>query len=91
MIQRIKDRKGVVARFGTGTVKIYPYVLKSRFGGQVELTECTPTEIGKQPEDGSLVPDKPKIVLDFGSLQSLDVLIEKLQDLREEMVHEFKL
>lgn len=91
MIQRIKDGKGVVARFGMGTVKIHPYTLKSRFGGQVELTQCVPTKIGDPPVEGSLVPDKAKIVLDFASLKSLDVLIEKLKDLREEMVDEFNL
>lgn len=87
MVQGIKATRGlrgVIARFGKGTVKVKQYLLKGRFGGQVELTTCPPTEIGEDPNNGKSTG--LKVVLDFSNVQSLDVVIERLQDLRKEMV-----
>lgn len=89
MIQRIKDKRGVVARFGSGTVKVKPYTLKTRFGGQIELTQCAPAPVGSVPPEGTTAEGTAKIVLDFATVASLDVLIAKLQALREDMVNEF--
>lgn len=86
MIQKLRNNKGAVARFGQGTVKIKPYTLKTRFGAQVELTSCSRAEIGA--EAAETIPHSNKIVLDFSNVESLDVLIEKLTDLRSDLVNE---
>jgi hypothetical protein len=39
MIQLLKNKRGAVARFGAGLIKISQYTLKTRFGGQIELVE----------------------------------------------------
>lgn len=83
MIQLLKNGKGAVARFGNGTVKVKAYTLQTRFGGQVELTTCSKTPIGEEPSSSKGTPNK--VVLDFSNLESLDVVIEKLQDLREDL------
>lgn len=85
MIQNLRNGKGAVARFGNGTVKIKPYTLKTRFGGQVELTTCRKTDVGGEAKES--VPQSNKVVLDFSSVESLDVLIQKLQDLREDLAN----
>lgn len=86
MIQKLKNGSGAVARFGNGTVRIKPYTLKTRHGGQVELTTCHKTKVG----DEAFQTDRysNKIVLDFASVESLDVLIAKLKDLRDDLVNE---
>jgi hypothetical protein len=86
MIQRLKNGRGAVARFGNGTVKVRPYALKTRFGGQVELTTCGKTTIGEAAGDTQKVSNK--IVLDFANLESLDVLIDRLKDLRDDMAND---
>lgn len=83
MVTILRKGSGAVARFGQGTVKIKPYTLKTRFGGQVELTTCKKTATGADP--GESVRNSNKIVLDFSTLESLDAVIKKLQDLREDM------
>lgn len=80
-----------MAFFGNGTVRINPYTLKTRYGGQVELTECSPKTIGGAATKDDVVPETNKIVLNFSSLDSLDVLIEKLQNLREDLANETNL
>lgn len=89
MVQKLKNGRGAVARFGGGTVRINPYTLKTRMGGQVELTQCYKAAVGSS--DAKTIPQSNKIVLDFDSVESLDVLIEKLQDLREDMIHDYNL
>lgn len=84
MIQKLKNGKGAVARFGNGTVRIKPYALVQRFGGQLELTTCEKKAVGTSPVSrNAIVEDTNKIVLDFGTMASLDQLIEKLNDLRD--------
>lgn len=84
MIQKLKNGKGAVARFGRGTVRIRPYAMFSRVGGQIELTTCQPQAIGTSPVPKSLIVEGTnKIVLDFESLASLNQLIEKLNDLKD--------
>lgn len=85
MIQRLKNGKGAVARFGSGTVKIISYPLKTRPGGQIELTTCKKSPIGYN-EGLETVEGSNKIVLNFPSVKSLDILIQKLEDLRETLV-----
>lgn len=84
MIRVIGAGSGVMAYIGKGTVSIRVYPLTSRFGGQVELTQCLETPIGDVPNN--LVANRKKIVLDFCNLKSLDVMIEKLQQLKEEII-----
>lgn len=84
MIQKLTNGKGAVARFGRGTVRIRPYAMVTRFGGQLELTTCHQQAVGTSPVSKKLVVDGTnKIVLDFESMASLDQLIEKLNDLRD--------
>lgn len=79
MIQLLKNKRGAVARFGAGLIKISRYTLKSRFGGQIELVE-TDVPYGKT------INDTNKIVLDFATIKSIDTVIEMLKDLKEEMI-----
>ena len=88
MIQKMKNGLGAVARFGTRTVRIHAYTLKTRFGGQIELTQCRKMKEGESPSTEDIVPSTNKIVLDFQSIESLDILIDRLNDLREDMANE---
>lgn len=89
MIQKLKNGRGAIARFGNRTVRIKPYTLRTRSGGQVELTQCRKMAADEVPTNEDVVANSNKIVLDFASLESLDVLIQRLQDLREDMANEF--
>lgn len=89
-IQKLKNGRGAVARFGEGTVRIKPYTLQTRFGGQIELTQCRKKKTGEPVTQEDVVPNSNKIVLDFASIESVDVLIEKLQALREDMANEYR-
>lgn len=84
MVQYFKKLDGIKALLGRGTTRILPYMLKTRPGGQVELASCVPTKIGTEPQGKTF---GPKIVLEFQNVESLNVLIEKLQDLREDMIN----
>lgn len=88
MIQKLRNGKGSVARFGTGTVRINAYTLKTRYGGQIELTQVKAQPVGSETDSSNVVSGSNKIVLDFASLQSLDILLEKLQDLRNDLEKE---
>lgn len=88
MIQRLKNGKGTVARFGHGTVRIRAYTLATRFGGQIELTQCLKKSLGESVSKDEVLPESNKIVMDFESVKSLDQLIEKLQDLRQDLINE---
>lgn len=81
MVQLLKNKRGAVARFGAGLIKISQYTLKTRFGGQIELVE---TDV----PNGSVIPDTNKIVLDFATVKSIDTMIRMLQDLKEGMIEE---
>lgn len=88
MIQRLKSGKGAVARFGRGTVLIKPYVLKTRFGGQIELTEIKKVKDLTKATDKDKIPGTNKIVLDFSNLESVNSLIHQLENLRDDMVND---
>ena len=76
------NKSGLLAVFGNGTVRVKHEMLKTKFGGTVELVTCRKTKIGEEP----LVALKsPRILLAFESVESLDVVIQKLNDLREEL------
>lgn len=81
MIQLLKNKRGAVARFGAGLIKIHQYTLKSRFGGQIELTE---TDV----PNGKTLVDSNKIVLDFATVKSIDTMIQMLKDLKEGIIEE---
>jgi prolyl-tRNA editing enzyme YbaK/EbsC (Cys-tRNA(Pro) deacylase) len=84
MVRAFKNKAGVIAKLGNGTVRVQAKTLQSRFAGQIELTECTKTKIGDVPPEGN--KSRSRIVLDFESLESIDVVIDKLIQLREELV-----
>lgn len=86
MVRLITNQKGAIAFLGQGKVQIRPYTLKTRSGGQVELTSCKKSEIGE--ESKGPIANSKKIVLDFANVESIDVLIEKLQDLREDLINQ---
>lgn len=90
MVKSIRGKRGLFVRFGEGTIRINRHVLQSRFGGQIELAECMRSEIGVDVSKDRILENVPKVVLDFSSVKSLDVLIEKLKELREDMVDGFK-
>lgn len=83
MIEKFKKGNGTMVQFGHGTVSVKPYALKTRYGGQIEMMNCSPSKIGSDPR--SLNQGSHKVVLDFSNVESLDVVIEKLQTLRELM------
>lgn len=86
MVKLISNQKGAIAFLGQGKVRVRPYLLKTRSGGQVELTTCKRSEIGGEASE--TIEGSKKIVLDFANVESLDVLIEKLQDLREDLINQ---
>lgn len=91
MIKKFKTPAGSVgtmAFFGSGTVRIHGYVLKSRYGAQLELTECSKTEVGFPVTEDKIVEKTNKIVLDFASVKALDEVIRQLRDVREELINE---
>lgn len=87
-IQKLKNGKGAVARFGNGTVRIRPYVLQTREGGQIELTQCRKKQTGEAVTKEDVIPQTNKIVLDFKSVESVDILMQKLQALRDDMAND---
>lgn len=88
MIQLIRAGRGMVARFGNGSVRISTYTLKARLGAQVELTQVRRQEIGSSAEKEDIIPESNKVVLDFASIESLDIFLEKLQELRSDFLNE---
>lgn len=88
MVRNIKNGSGLISFFGNGSVRIKPYTLKNRYAGQVELSECHPQNLGSEVLDENVDVTKPKMVLDFNNIESLDVFILKLQELRSEMEDE---
>lgn len=82
MVTRFKSVTGTRVKFGNGTVRVRPHVLQSRPGVQLELSSCKPTAIGETPDPVSRQMSE-KVVLEFTSIQSIDVVMEKLQHLRE--------
>jgi len=80
MIKKFQNNKGTMVNFGKGTVRIKTHILQSRFGAQVEFVTCEKTELGKVPSKVDLLN---KVVLDFSTLESLDLLIEKLTEARD--------
>jgi len=86
MVRSFKNGWGIMARFGLGSVRLHPYLLKSRKGGQLEITECVSAPLGAFVDKSDIIDESPKVVLDFRCTKSLDILIEKLETLREMMV-----
>lgn len=83
-----KNKSGLLATFGNGTTRVKQSLLKTKFGGTVELVTCRKTKVGEEP---TTVLESPRILLAFESVESLDVVIQKLQDLREGLEeHELK-
>lgn len=82
MVKFFISRTGIKANFGNKTIRINTYPLMSRYGGQMELTTCK-----KQVGDAEIeqIDKSPKIVLDFSTIESLDIVIEKLTYLRTQM------
>lgn len=85
MIRKTLDGGTLIAKFGRGTVHIKQHLLQSRYGGQVQLTPCRKSKIGKDVAKDNIFKN-PKIVLDFGSVESLQVLINKLEELKADMI-----
>lgn len=86
MIQRIRKNLGTIARFGSGTIQSYAYLLKSRIGGQIELTHISKTRVGTLMKEDKRIYHSPKIVLDFKDTKSIDILVQELLDLKDMML-----
>lgn len=85
MVRFIKTKRGgAIAKFGNGTVNVKAYPLQSRIGAQLELSRCVATNIGEKSE--KIFTREPNIVLDFTSLESLQIVIDKLEDIREMLI-----
>jgi hypothetical protein len=79
-----KNKSGIWAKFGQGQVMIRSYLVGSRPAGQLELTTCY--KVRPNSDDEIIkVPYSDKIVLDFTTRQSVDILIQKLEDLKSLM------
>lgn len=75
MVYRSKKDDCTVVRFGLNKVLCKDYLLKTRLGGQLELTT------------GGVHHDrKDKVVLDFPTIQSLQDTIDVLERLKAKMI-----
>ncbi len=78
------------AVFGLGTICISPDY-NEKFSGYLDLMQCK-----KAPVGSDFTPTKtnirlrPKIRLSFKTTESIDALVSKLQDLKEEMLERTK-
>lgn len=72
-----------VARFGTGDILITPLVREDLSSGCVSLQNKGTHTIGEYTQD--FKPDETDTVLHFDNVESLGVLIERLQYLRKMM------
>lgn len=84
MIRKLLNYNGTMVHFGKGTVRIKNNILQNRYGAQVELATCEQTQIGKNPKK---TDQNNRVILDFTNVESLNVFIEKLTDLREDLVN----
>jgi hypothetical protein len=78
MVRTYKDGTGI--NFGHGTTRIYSAASKER--GQLKLTTCVPH---KGSKDIIEVPGSHKVILNFTDTASIDILIHKLNDLKDQM------
>ncbi len=74
MIKRLISN-GLKARMGFGTVKMRTGKIKAT--GLIELTQIEQSEVGGVP--GLIIPDSPKIIIEFSSVQSVDLMIKQLE------------
>lgn len=81
MISTVKSLEGTLIKFGDGTLRLRP----SKFGSQLEIISCKKTEIGEVPSSDKLIPGAQRIILEFTSVESLDVLLNKLNWIRSQM------
>lgn len=83
MIKKLKKYAGSLVKFGNGTVKIR--VRNTKLYSFCELTKVPLHEIGESITHVNPVPDSERVVLIFSSIESLDVLINQLQNLKNQM------
>lgn len=72
-----------IARFGAGDILITPMVKTDFSGGLIVLQNKGTHVVGKQTQ--SFEPGDTDTVLSFDSVESLEVLIERLQKLKDMM------
>lgn len=83
MIKKSKNGKVLEISFGKGTVRVSPDQ-KS-----IKLEQCRRRKIGAPlPDDNVLVPKTPSVLMKFSSVESLDILLDKLIYIRKEMAGE---
>lgn len=83
MVEKFKNGNGVFVRFGRGTVRIKPGVTIDGVG-VIGLATCEKTKIGEEPSSSEV--SGPMSILRFTNEESIDVLIQKLEALKELMV-----
>lgn len=84
MVKHFKSVDGISIKLGEGTTRIHSYLVKSRPTGQIEMSTCFKVIPGIQ-DNIVKVPLSPKVVLDFSTRESIDILIKKLNDLKDQM------
>lgn len=72
-----------IARFGAGDILITPMVKTDFSGGLIVLQNKGTHVVGEQTQ--SFEPGDEDTILSFDTLESLEVLIERLQKLKEMM------
>jgi hypothetical protein len=78
MINKLFKNKGHKVRLGHGTVKLGTSKLKD--GGQLILTQIEKSNSGGLP--GLTVKDADRVVLQFSSVNSINLMISQLETLK---------
>ena len=76
-----QERDITVVVFGKGDVSVSLKEYPTTNYPKITLQNCEKTKIGDQPED--LIKSSPLVTMVFMNKESLEVLIEKLQEARE--------
>lgn len=87
MIKITGDKKVMIAKLGSGTVRVQSSMLlglDDSYKGLLHLTTCKKQKIGIVPGLES-IKDSNKIVLEFSNTESIDIVIDKLLSLKEDL------
>ena len=86
MINHSLKQKLCRLTFGHGTLRLRPHSTPSGASVLV-ITQCKKTKIGDSVGSNKVTSNSPLVTMNFINIESLDVLLEKLQYLREEMLN----
>lgn len=80
-------RGSAIIECGNGTNESISAVHRELGTGAVFMRTCPPHKIGKRPiKEGNWYGEDAEVIMYFNNIESLDVIISTLNDLRESMV-----